>query len=84
MTMHIAFDRNRGFTLIELMVSLGILAMMVLAFATILSQARSIVSGGQELLQEKSAVDAVARIMREDVRKASGHGVMCLTQDNDG
>ena len=75
---------SRGLTMIELMVAMTILIVMVLAFATILTQSRKVVSGAQATIRSNITTAAIALTFREDLRRATQHGFLCITQDLNG
>jgi type II secretory pathway pseudopilin PulG len=71
-------------TLIELLVSITILAMMILAFSTILVQSQRLVSVAQSTRRSYALSSSIARIIRSDVRRASQNGFLAITTGQDG
>lgn len=57
---------RRGMTLIELTVSLAILALMVLAFGQILKSSQKVVTGGEGVMKSSAAAAAIIAQIRED------------------
>jgi len=71
-------------TMIELLVAVAILSIMILSFAAILTQAQRVVSGTEKSIRAKAAAGAMAQVFRDDLRRATRHGLLCITQDADG
>ncbi len=76
---HSAFQ-NRGFTMIELLVAVTILVVMLLMFAMILTQSQKVVSGAERMMRRNAAAMAIKDTFREDIRRATKHGFLCITQ----
>jgi len=72
--------RNAGLTLMELMVSVVILVMMVVAFGQILNKSQQVVSGAQKTMRENAAAKAVLATLKEDLRRATANGMLCISQ----
>ncbi len=72
--------KRGGLTLVELLVSVTILLVMIMAFSTILSQSQKVVSGTQATLRANSAANAIAEVIRNDLRKVSKQGFLCITE----
>jgi len=72
-----------GMTLMELMVSVSILAGMILAFNVILSQSQRVVSGAQRSIRANSSGMAIAQVIRRDFRSISKDGFLYIGQDTD-
>jgi len=84
---HPAPDRQtarRGLTLIELLVSVTILTVMILAFSVILTQSQRFVSVSQATRRSYALAATVARIIRSDVRRASQNGFLAVGADAEG
>ena len=74
--------RCRGMTLTELLVAVGVLAIMVLGFGTILSQTQRVVVGAQESMRANGQAAAIEQIIRNDVLRVSKIGFMSVTDAN--
>ena len=72
--------RRAGLTLMELMVAVIIMVMMVVAFSQILRKSQQVVTGAQKRLRENSAAKAVLATLREDIRRATANGMLCISQ----
>ena len=70
--------RTRGLTLIELMVSMAIIVIIVLAVGQIMSSAQKIVSVGQASMRANSKVGALKTAIRDDLRRASKMGFLYI------
>jgi prepilin-type N-terminal cleavage/methylation domain-containing protein len=73
----------RGLTLIELLVSVTILTVMILAFSTILVQSQRFISITQATRRSHALAATVARIVRNDIRRATQSGFMAIGADAD-
>jgi prepilin-type N-terminal cleavage/methylation domain-containing protein len=71
----------RGLTLVELLVSLGLIAFIAMAFGTILGQARQLVSTSQSVIRANSAASAIAQVIREDLAGLSKEGFLAIGND---
>ena len=69
-------SRARGLTLIELLVSVTILVIMILAFGTILSQGQRVVSRSQRIIRANAQVAAIAQVFRRDVGSITTDGFL--------
>jgi len=69
-------SRRGGMTLIELLVALAVMAMMILAFAVILSQSQKVTSGAELLMRRNAAASAIIRTLRDDVASISRDGLL--------
>jgi len=77
--------RNRaGMTIIELLVAVTIMVIMILAFGTILTQSRRVVSGTQRMIRSNSQAAALGQTFRQDIRRATQQGLLCITQTAPG
>lgn len=70
-----------GLTLIELLVSVGILVIMLLAFGVILTGSQEVVARSQATMRSNSAAAAIADVIRNDLRQATKNGFLCIMQD---
>jgi len=69
-----------GFTVLEMMVTVVVLAMMITAFSTIILQCNRVVSRAQTLMRRNSKVAAIAHMLRRDIHRATKGGIMAITQ----
>ncbi len=67
-------------TMIELLVAVSIMVIMMVAFSQILSQARKVVSHSQLTMRYNAAATAIIHTIRSDIRKATKHGMLSITQ----
>ena len=65
-----------GFTLIELMVSVAIMAIIALAFGGLMTQANLVVTEGEKRMRSDAAASAVSRVIRGDIRKVTKNGFL--------
>ncbi len=77
------FVRHKGMTLMELMVTIGIMAIMVLAFGQIISTSQKAVSTSQAASRTTAAAAAIEKVIRDDLRKITRNGFLCITHDGD-
>jgi len=63
-----------GFTLIELMVSVGIMAIIALAFGGLMTQANLVVTEGEKRMRADATASAISRVIRGDLRKITKNG----------
>ena len=70
---------RRGLTLIELLVSVGVLAIMILAFNLVLVPSQRLVSKSTTTMRVNNAAAAIADLLRDDLRQASQMGFLCIT-----
>jgi prepilin-type N-terminal cleavage/methylation domain-containing protein len=68
-----------GMTLMELMVSVAILAGMIAAFNLILSRSQQIVSDTQKLMRGNATTLSIAQIIRRDIGSITRYGFMDLS-----
>ena len=69
---------RRGMTLVELLVSMGIIVLIALAFSTILGQSKAVVASTQQLLRANAAASAIAAVIREDFAGLSREGFLAV------
>jgi len=72
-----------GMTLIELLVSITILIVMILAFSTILVQSQRFIQVAQATRRSFSVAATISRIIRNDVRQASQNGFLAIATPTD-
>ncbi|MDP6634262.1 MAG: prepilin-type N-terminal cleavage/methylation domain-containing protein [Phycisphaerae bacterium] len=73
--------RVSGFTLIELMISVSIMAIIMLAFGGLLTRANQVVTEGERRMRSDAAASAIARIIRNDIRKITKNGFFRIGKD---
>lgn len=74
-------SRRAGMTLIELLVSLGVLAMISIAFATIMSQSQRVVDKSNALMRSNATASAIAQTLRDDLACLSSEGFLYVKKD---
>ena len=67
-----------GMTLVELLVSLGVLMLIGVAFGTILSQTQKVVEQSNALMRCNAAASAIAQVAREDLANLSPEGFLAV------
>ena len=67
---------TKGLTLIELLVSVTILVIMILAFGTILSQGQKVVTRSQRIIRANAQAAAIAQVFRRDVASITTDGFL--------
>jgi len=82
------FDRRRagGFTLTEMLVSVAVLSVMVIAFSAVLSQTSKVVSGTQLAIRANSAAMSISDVIRRDMSQITKNGFLYIKSngsDND-
>lgn len=70
--------QKRGFTLIELMVSVVIMVLMMMAFGMIITQAQKVVSVTQNNTRDNNTAQAIAQTIRDDLSKITKNGFLCI------
>ena len=84
MTMHQQHTSRRtprgGFTLMELLVSVAVLSLLILAFGQIVSKSQQVVTATQGNMRATRVAMAIGQTIRRDLRRATSNGVMCITQ----
>ena len=70
--------------MIELLVALGILIIIMLAFSMIITQMQGTVSVGQKTIRTNAAAAAIIHTIRNDIRRITQQGLLCITQAPDG
>ncbi len=76
--------RRAGLTLMELLVTVGIMVIMILTFGQILSSSQKAVNVSQTAMRTGSAGSAIEKVIRDDLRKITKNGFLCITQASDG
>lgn len=71
-----------GFTMIELLVSVAVLSILMLAFGMIVSGSRRLVSTSEGLMRANSTAEAIATAFRTEIRRASQNGFICIQTPN--
>jgi len=74
----------RGVTLIELMVTVAILTMMILAVGRIITDSRDLVAASQTMIRGNQAAAAIAETIRRDLSRLSQGGFLCIDTESDG
>ena len=74
--------RAAGMTLMELMVSVAILAGMIMAFNIILSRSQQIVSDTQKLMRGNATTLSIAQVIRRDIGSITRYGFMDLSNNS--
>lgn len=69
---------RRGFTLTEMLVSVAVLAVMIMAFSQIMSQAHKVISGTQISIRANSAAAAISDIIRRDLLQTNKDGFLYI------
>jgi prepilin-type N-terminal cleavage/methylation domain-containing protein len=70
--------RRGGLTLVELLVTLAIIAAMILAFSMILSSSQKVVSSSQAMMRSNAAAEAIARTIRLDFQYITKDGFLAI------
>ena len=79
---HSAFRNWKGFTLIELMVSVGILSIMIVIFSGILSQVQKVMNSSNESILTDTNATAACRLIRRDLSTISTKsGFLAIRRD---
>jgi len=74
----------RGVTLIELMVTVAILALMILAVGMIITNSRDLVAASQTMIRGNATAAAIAELIRRDLSRLSQGGFLCIDTEDDG
>jgi type II secretory pathway pseudopilin PulG len=70
-------------TLIEMLVSVSILSVMILAFSTILVQSQRVISVSQTSRRSHAMAFAIARVIRGDFRRITQNGFLAICNRTD-
>ncbi|NLW86721.1 MAG: prepilin-type N-terminal cleavage/methylation domain-containing protein [Planctomycetes bacterium] len=74
---------NRGFTLVELLVSVAVMAIMITIVSTIVSECHKLVKSSQATMRCNNTAGAIAQLLRNDVSSISQNGLLFIsTIDN--
>ena len=76
-------SRRQAMTLIELLVSVAILSIMILMFSSILADSQKVVAVSQSTMHANSKAAAIAEIIRNDIRRITQNGFLCITQTSE-
>lgn len=74
----------KGLTLIELLVSIAILVVMILAFSTIIVQSQRFVSASRAARRSQQLAGSIARVVRDDFRRATQDGFFAIKAPTGG
>ena len=73
--------KGGGFTLTEMLVSVAVLSVMIIAFSQILSQVRKVVTHAQLTIRTNTAASAIAEVIRRDFRQVAKSGFLYMRSD---
>ncbi|MBN1553931.1 MAG: prepilin-type N-terminal cleavage/methylation domain-containing protein [Phycisphaerae bacterium] len=73
--------RNRGFTLVELMIAVVVMVLMMLAFGMIVSEAQKVVTISENKIRGNMTADAIERVIRNDISKINKSGFLCICKN---
>jgi prepilin-type N-terminal cleavage/methylation domain-containing protein len=73
----------KGMTLIEMLVSITILTVMILAFSSILVQSQRFITAAQASRRSYALAASIARIMRTDMRRVTQNGFLAIATASD-
>jgi len=76
--------RRLGLTLIEMLVTITILVILLMAFGSILTSSQRAVSASQDVMKGNNAVTAVASLLREDLVNFAPEGFVAISRDAAG
>jgi prepilin-type N-terminal cleavage/methylation domain-containing protein len=76
-----ASRRFAGFTLIELMVSISIMAIIMLAFGGLMTRTNVVVTQGEKRMRADASASAISRLIRNDIRKMTKNGFLRMSSD---
>jgi type II secretory pathway pseudopilin PulG len=71
-------------TLVELLVSLGVIVLIALAFGAVLGQTQKVVSSTQGIIRANSAASAIAQVIRDDFLGLSKEGFLMIGSASQG
>jgi prepilin-type N-terminal cleavage/methylation domain-containing protein len=80
-TQSASHGKGGGFTLTEMLVSVAILSVMIIAFSQILSQVRKVVAHAQLTIRTNTAASAIAEVIRRDFREVAKSGFLYIRND---
>lgn len=70
--------RNKGLTLMEMLVAVAVMAIMILAFGQIIAQTRKLVNLSEANLRGTAVAQAMAQCFRDDCRMATKDGFLYI------
>jgi hypothetical protein len=70
-----------GLTLVEMLVSITVLTVMILAFSTIMVQSQRFISLAQASRRSHALAASIGRVVRRDLRRASQNGFLAIAYD---
>ncbi len=70
---------RRAFTIIEMMVTIAILAMMIGSFSAILVQCQRVVGAAHKVMRANTKAAAIERVIRRDIHRMTKGGVLAIT-----
>ena len=70
---------RRAFTILELLVAVTILLIMISIVGMILSSSRKLAKTAQGKMRANAAAAAIAEVLRDDVRRVTKNGFLCVT-----
>lgn len=76
--------RRRGFTLIELMVAVSVLAIVIAITNMILASSQKVVRISEARMRSNATAAALAKVIRRDLRELTTNGMLCITTDSAG
>ena len=76
--------RRRGFTIMELVVTVAAMTIMMAAFGNILLQCKRVVNATHLNLRMNHRISVVADLFRRDIQRMTKDGFLCLTEMADG
>ncbi len=71
--------RRKGFTLIELMVAVSVLAIVIAITNMILGQSQRVVRVSEARMRSNATAAALAKVFRRDFRELTCNGMLCIT-----
>jgi len=69
-----------AFTAVELLVAVAVLAMMITMVSGILASSKRLATTSQAKMRANSTASAITETIRDDLRRASKNGLLCITQ----
>jgi prepilin-type N-terminal cleavage/methylation domain-containing protein len=84
LTTSATYSARRGFTLVEMLVTVSIMAVMVATFGLVLERAQTLVSSAQEVMKANSAALTVSNIIRKDLSAVSKKGFLWIPTTGTG
>lgn len=79
------YRRRKGFTLMELMISVVVMVLMMLAFGMIVTEAQKVVSTTENVIRGNMTADTIARVIQNDFAQLTKTGFLCIvTKEGSG